>query len=151
MEKRISAVFDDGDCFACGPHNPHGLGLKFRIEPGSGVAVCETSISRRYNGWRGAAHGGIITTLLDETMVYACTSTGWLTVTGTIQVKFHLPVPVETMVSITGRVIENRGRSIAASAELKLKDKLLACATSVMIPIKHLKEPMELISDRLCN
>ncbi len=70
-----------------------GLRLKFSIEPDSGRAEARTVIAEHFNGWFGAVHGGIITTLLDETMVYACTSIGWMTVTGTIEVKFHRPVP----------------------------------------------------------
>ncbi|HOP26449.1 MAG TPA: PaaI family thioesterase [Candidatus Sabulitectum sp.] len=102
-----------------------------------------------FSGWRGAAHGGIITTLLDETMVYACTSTGWLTVTGTITVKFHRPVPTETPLEVTGTVLRNRGRSISAEGAIREGGVLLASAEGVFIPVKKLEDPLETIKDRL--
>lgn len=142
---------DDNSCFACGLNNPIGLKLKFRIQPGSGRAVCETVIGSQFNGWKGAAHGGIITTVLDETMVYACTSTGWHTVTGTIKVKFHKPVPTGVVVTVTGEVVENRGRSITARGTIELEGSLLASAEAVLIPVKKAENPMESISGRLVN
>ncbi len=142
-------LIDDGNCFACGTGNPVGLKLKFRIEPGSGIAVCEKVIADHFNGWKGAAHGGIITTLLDETMVYACTSTGIFTVTGSIQVKFHKPVPTGLSVTITGWIDENRGRSITTSGKIELNGTILASATAVLIPVKQVEHPMEAIRERL--
>lgn len=142
-------VVDDNSCFACGLDNPFGLKLKFSIQPGSGRAVCRTAIDHRYNGWKGAAHGGIITTLLDETMVYACTSTGWLTVTGTITVKFHRPVPTGVQITVTGEVVENRGRSVIAKGSIELDGSLLASAEAVLIPVRKEEDPMGSISGRL--
>lgn len=146
-----SILIDDNSCFACGLDNPIGLRLKFKITPDSGRAVCETSIDNRFNGWKGAAHGGIITTLLDETMVYACTSTGIYTVTGTITVKFHKPVPTGVVVTVTGEVAENRGRSLTAKGTIQLDGSLLASAEAVLIPVKKVDNPMEAISGRLVN
>lgn len=142
-------LVDDNSCFACGPDNPKGLKLKFKIEPGSGRALCRTVIPHHFNGWKGAAHGGIITTLLDETMVYACTSTGWFTVTGTITVKFHKPVPTGVLVTITGEVLENRGRSIITRGSIECENVLLASASAVLIPVKSEKAPLQKISERL--
>lgn len=142
-------LIDDGNCFACGCENPVGLKLKFRIEPGSGVAVCETSLADHFNGWKGAAHGGIITTLLDETMVYACTSTGVFTVTGSITVRFHKPVPTGALLKITGWVEENRKRSVSTAGKIELDGKMLASGTAVLIPVKQVECPMEAIRERL--
>ena len=51
-------------CFACGTENPIGLNLQFYSE---GSAVCtEISLNKVYEGWEGIAHGGIVSTLLDE-------------------------------------------------------------------------------------
>ena len=151
MADLSSIIIDDDSCFACGLTNPIGLKLKFRIQPGSGRAVCETVIDNHFNGWKGAAHGGIITTLLDETMVDACTSTGWHTVTLTITVKFHKPVPTGVSVTVTGEVVDNRGRSITARGTIELEGSLLASAEAVLIPVKKAENPMESISGRLVN
>lgn len=149
MKEFDEIILDDGNCFACGTGNPVGLRLKFRIEPNSGRAVSKTVIAEHFNGWFGAVHGGIITTLLDETMVYACTSIGWMTVTGTIEVKFHKPVPTEKPIVITGEVDENRGRSITARGRIEHNGEVLATARAVMIPIRNDENALSSIRDRL--
>lgn len=142
---------DDDNCFACGSENSIGLKLKFRLDPENGTAVSETVIADHFNGWKGAVHGGIITTLLDEIMVYACTSSGWFTVTGTIEVKFHKPVPTGELLKITGKIEENRGRSIRTSATLEVENAVLASAKAVLIPVKYCENSMDIISERLIN
>jgi len=140
---------DDDNCFACGSENPVGLKLKFKLDPDQGTAVSETVIADHFNGWKGAVHGGIITTMLDEIMVYACTSSGWFTVTGTIEVKFHNPVPTGELLVISGRIEENRGRSIRTSATIKFKGNVLASAKAVLIPVKYQESSMNRIAGRL--
>jgi len=144
-----SILVDDDNCFACGAGNPAGLKLKFRLNGSEGTAVAETVIADHFNGWKGVAHGGIITTLLDEIMVYACTSKGWFTVTGTIEVRFHKPVPTGALITVTGRVSENRGRSILAAGTIELNGKLLASATSTLIPIRYDENAAASIAERL--
>lgn len=151
MAVKDLALLDDDNCFACGSENPIGLKLKFRLDPENGTAVSETVIADHFNGWKGAVHGGIITTLLDEIMVYACTSSGWFTVTGNIEVRFHKPVPTGELLSITGRIEENRGRSICTSSTLEFNGKVLASAKAVLIPVKYDESSMDTISERLIN
>ncbi|MCK5786449.1 MAG: PaaI family thioesterase [Candidatus Sabulitectum sp.] len=151
MAVKDLTLLDDDNCFACGSGNPIGLKLKFRLDRENGTAVTETVIADHFNGWKGAVHGGIITTLLDEIMVYACTSSGWFTVTGTIEVKFHKPVPTEELLTVKGRIEENRGRSILTSATLELKGQVLASAKAVLIPVKFDENSMDSISERLID
>ena len=151
MTMKDSIVLDDDNCFACGIKNPIGLRLKFKLEPETGTAVTETVIADHFNGWKGAVHGGIITTLLDETMVYACTSSGWFTVTGTIEVKFHKPVPTGKKIVVTGRIIENRGRSISTLGTIELDGIILASAKAVLIPMRHEKNSLDIIAERLVH
>jgi uncharacterized protein (TIGR00369 family) len=149
MTGKNTELLDDNNCFACGTDNPIGLKLKFRLDPENGTAVSETVIAEHFNGWKGTVHGGITTTLLDEIMVYASSSTGWFTVTGSIEVRFHKPVPTEKLLTVTGRVEENRGRSILTSATIAFEGKVLASAKAVLIPIKHTENSLEVLSERL--
>lgn len=149
MAVKELTLLDDDNCFACGSENPVGLKLKFSLDPEKGTAVSSTVIADHFNGWKGAVHGGIITTLLDEIMVYACTSSGWFTVTGTIEVKFHKPVPTGELLVVTGRIEENRGRSIRTSATLEFHGNVLASAKAVLIPVKYEEGSMNRIAGRL--
>jgi hypothetical protein len=57
------------NCFACGTTNPIGLNLTFYRR---GEYVCsDIKLGRNYEGWENMAHGGIISTLLDEVMGWA--------------------------------------------------------------------------------
>lgn len=149
MAVKEITLLDDDNCFACGSENPVGLKLKFRLDPEKGTAVSRTVIADHFNGWKGAVHGGIVTTLLDEIMVYACTSSGWFTVTGTIEVKFHKPVPTGELLVVSGRIEENRGRSIRTSATLEFQGNVLASAKAVLIPVKYEEGSMKRIAGRL--
>src|SRR5215471_15613051 len=53
-------------CFACGARNPSGLHLIFRRE--GDEIVTEYTPEPVFQGFPGVAHGGIIATLLDETL-----------------------------------------------------------------------------------
>lgn len=147
MDKPV--VLDDDNCFACGSQNPIGLKLKFKLNEEDGTAVTQTTIADHFNGWKGAVHGGIITTLLDEIMVYAGTSSGWFTVTGSIEVKFHKPVPTGKLLTIKGKIEENRGRSILTSGTIELNNKVLASAKAKLIPMRYEENFRESISERL--
>ena len=54
-------------CFGCGSANLQGLKLEFLLAE-DGTVVCPASIPDRFEGHPGYLHGGIIATLLDETM-----------------------------------------------------------------------------------
>jgi uncharacterized protein (TIGR00369 family) len=149
MGGKKTELLDDNNCFACGTNNPIGLKLKFRLDPENGTAVSETVIAEHFNGWKGTVHGGITTALLDEIMVYASSSSGWFTVTGTIEVRFHKPVPTGKLLTVTGKVEENRGRSILASATIACEREVFASAKAVLIPIKFVENSMEVLSERL--
>ena len=103
-------IIDDGSCFACGHHNESGLKLQFDIDAVAMTASTTFTIPSSFSGWKNAAHGGIVSTILDEVMVYACGSVGWLVATGRLAVRFRKPVPVETPLLLTGQVVKHRGR-----------------------------------------
>ena len=53
-------------CFVCGPGNPNGLNVRFRIE--QGVCVGEFTPAADHVGYDKVTHGGIIFSLLDDVM-----------------------------------------------------------------------------------
>ena len=93
-ERRLKSPFDGKKekCFGCSPSNPHGLRLEF-VESGETV-VCRWRPDERFQSWDGVLHGGITTTILDETA-------GWAVMrrfqrsamTTRIDVRFLKPVP----------------------------------------------------------
>ena len=57
-------------CFVCGESNPLGLQLRFHAD---GDEVRTRFVPRpEHIGFKGVVHGGLLATLLDEIMVWAC-------------------------------------------------------------------------------
>ena len=54
------------ECFVCGPDNPIGLHLVFRLE--DGACVSEFTPGRDHVGYPGVVHGGMIYSALDDVM-----------------------------------------------------------------------------------
>lgn len=113
-------VVDDGHCFACGPHNATGLGLRF-APAGDGVQS-EIVIPQPFQGWRGIVHGGIVMTLLDEGMAHAAGAAGYRGVTAELTARFRAPVPIGAPLRVTGRVAWRRGRVFGLEASVLSED-----------------------------
>ncbi|UNS99424.1 PaaI family thioesterase [Streptomyces tubbatahanensis] len=102
-------------CFGCGAGQPHGLHLEARA--GEGVSVtAEFTVKPAHQGAPGLAHGGVLTSALDETLG----SLNWLmhviAVTGRLETDFLLPVPVDTVLHFDARVTAVHGRKIYCGA-----------------------------------
>jgi acyl-coenzyme A thioesterase PaaI-like protein len=113
-------ILEGHDCFACGTNNPIGLKLDFYRQ---GNSICsDVVLSRNHVGWQNMAHGGIISTLLDEvmswTVIYFKKA---FSVTRRMQVRYLRPVPVETVLTAKG-TISSEGKSRTCDAEAVLHD-----------------------------
>ena len=63
-----------GNCFGCSPRNLTGLKMTFEIAPGR--VTSKVALGSEFESFPGMIHGGIITTLLDETMAQAALRAG---------------------------------------------------------------------------
>jgi len=93
-------------CFACGPKNERGLQLSFT--PDQKGVQAETVLEDIYQGYPGIAHGGIVTTLLDEAMAHVLMQKGYYAVTARLEVRFRRPVPLREKICIRGLMEEER-------------------------------------------
>lgn len=111
-KKRIDLPQLDGfHCFACGSNNPIGLHMSFYLE---GDSVCsEIVLNENHAGWDSVAHGGIVTTLLDEVMSWTVLALKRrFVVTRTIEVKFLRPVRLHVPLVAKGKIasVSSEGR-----------------------------------------
>jgi uncharacterized protein (TIGR00369 family) len=128
-------VENDRHCFCCGADNEHGLHLAVAY-PEKGLAEAALLIDARYAGWKGITHGGLLSTVLDELMAHACTSTGVKAVTAELTTRFLKAVPVGSRVRITGAVTGERGRVIITEGKLFDEEGTLAAeATARFIKV----------------
>ncbi len=123
---------DYGRCFACGKANPHGLKLPV-VEKADGVEL-DYVVPEEFAGWQGIVHGGIVATILDELLAYACNRPNRAMLTAEMTVRYRRPVMTGQPVHGTARVTENRGRLMLAEASLiDQAGRLLAEATGKLM------------------
>jgi acyl-coenzyme A thioesterase PaaI-like protein len=95
-------------CFVCGPGNPIGLKLTFRIE--DEVCRSEFTPSHDHCGWTDTTHGGIIFAVLDDVMANWLFLKGIAAVTARCELRYRAPLPTGIEVKLEGRLIKRRGR-----------------------------------------
>jgi uncharacterized protein (TIGR00369 family) len=93
-------------------------------------------------GFPGAAHGGVLCTILDEVMAWAAIeSTGRFYVTGEINVRFLAPaVPGDEIVA-RGEIAEDKRRYLVCRGEILAADgRQLAKAEGKFFPVSADKQ-----------
>lgn len=129
---------DDHCCFACGRDNPDGLRIEFEY-PSAGTCRAVFTPPKKYQGWQGILHGGIVSTLLDEALAHAVGGAergggGSGAVTAELCVRFREPVPIGAAVVLEGRVVSDKGRVVICESSLADQlGRLLASATGKLV------------------
>ncbi|MFE9427284.1 PaaI family thioesterase [Kitasatospora sp. NPDC006697] len=128
-------------CFGCGPQQTGGLQMDIRA--GEGVEVhAEFTVKESHQGGPGLAHGGILTTAMDETLG----SLNWMlhtaSVTGRLETDFLQPVPVDSVLHIHAEVIGLQGRKIYCAGEGRIGGPdgpvaIRASALFVQVKLEH--------------
>ncbi len=124
-------------CFVCGVENPAGLHIRFFNTENGEVRATYTP-PEHFVGYPGILHGGIIATILDETMGRAAMveDPNRFMFTGKIEIKYVKPVPIGEQITVTARLTKDRGRVAHASGELKLADgSVAATATCTLVEV----------------
>ena len=60
---------DNHNCFACSSKNPHGLHMEFFVK--DNAVYSRVEVPEHLCSWSNTVHGGILSTILDETMGWA--------------------------------------------------------------------------------
>lgn len=107
-------------CFACGSRNESGLKLVFRRD-GNRI-VADFHPAERYQGFPGVLHGGVLATLLDETMGRTgALRREWL-MTGKLDIRYRRPAPIDQPLRIWGEIARERNGAIDAIGAVELMD-----------------------------
>ena len=108
--------FAPHNCFACGTLNSGGLGIVLHVEPGRSWA--DLALDRRFEGWDGIIHGGILCTILDEVMAWALVGEDNWGVTARMAVDFRRPVAVGAAIRAEGWITRSRRRIVDTSGRI---------------------------------
>jgi len=131
-------------CFVCGLKNPFGLKASF-YELENGDLLGLFTPGEEHQGYPGRLHGGIASTILDETIGRAIMIEQdeiW-GVTIDIHVRYRKPVPLDKEIRVVGRITRNTHRAFEGTGEILLEDG----QTAVEAKGKYFKMPYDEISE----
>jgi len=125
--------FSPHNCFACGQLNAGGLHLQIHVDEHR--AWTDLTLSDRFEGWPGIAHGGVVSTILDEVMAWSLVIADHLGVTARMDVAFKRPVPIGRPVHAEGWIVEQRRRRFEVASRIQDTEtgEILAEATAVYL------------------
>jgi acyl-coenzyme A thioesterase PaaI-like protein len=104
------------NCFGCGTLNAGGLGLALHVEPGR--AWADLAPDRRFEGWEGVIHGGILCTILDEVMAWALVGEDNWGVTARMAMEFRRPIQVGVPIHAEGWITRARRRIVDTAGHI---------------------------------
>jgi uncharacterized protein (TIGR00369 family) len=124
-------------CFGCGVANPVGMHLDFLLAENSSV-VCLATVADTFEGPPGYVHGGIIATLLDETMSKSIRAHGVVAMTRKMEIDYLRPVPSGAPIRMEGRVVRSEGRKHWTEAKiLNPEGTVLAEGNGLFIEVRR--------------
>lgn len=130
-------------CFVCGVNNTSGLQASF-YETDDGCLVGLFTPQSEHQSYPGRLHGGLASTILDETIGRAIMIGGgevW-GVTLELTVKYCKPVPLDVELKVVGRITEESSRFFSGSGEIILPDTSIA----VTAQGRYMKVPLTKIA-----
>ena len=125
-------------CFVCGEKNPLGLNMRFHEEEGNIVHATFTP-RPEHAGFQNVTHGGVLATILDEIMVWACAvATKRFAYCAEMTTRFHQPARPGEELKVASELTSNRRDRIfeAKAAILNTEQQLVAEGTGKYLPIK---------------
>ena len=145
-----TAAFDprayDQVCFACGDRNPHGLRMRFQLDPDAppqdATVLCRYHPREADQGFPGVLHGGILVTLMDESMAWAMwAKSEALGVTAKMDVRYRRPAPAGVHLLVRARVLTDRGRRLEVESTVSTEDgSRIAEATALFLRLPEAEE-----------
>ncbi len=121
-------------CFVCGLESPVGLKLRF-TDNGLDEVRATYTVREKYQGYPGVVHGGVVAAMLDETggRTVMTTNPDRFFMTAKMEIKYRRPVPTETVLTLVGKMVKDRGRLAQAHAEIRLPDGSVCAEADLML------------------
>jgi uncharacterized protein (TIGR00369 family) len=123
-------------CFVCGSRNANGLNLRFHTD--GRIVRAHFTARAEYNGFVNVIHGGILATVLDEVMVWACSvPSKRFFYCAEMSVRYRTPATPGDEIIAEGELMEvKRERLFMASGKLTRSDgTVIATSTGKYVPV----------------
>jgi acyl-coenzyme A thioesterase PaaI-like protein len=134
-------------CMGCGPDNPAGLGM--RMERDGDHVRGSVEPDHRHQGAPGYAHGGAVTTILDDAFGMLLFVLRRPAVTARIEVDFRRPAYLGRPFEVEAWVDRTEGRKLWMAAALRDAGELIAEARSLFLAVdpEHFARGVEASAD----
>ncbi|HEY7983982.1 MAG TPA: PaaI family thioesterase [Ktedonobacterales bacterium] len=123
-------------CYVCGARNSAGFKLSYRRQ---GEAIVTTfTPDARFQGFPGYVHGGVLATVLDETLERVSLIAGRWMMTGRLEVRYRRAAAIGRPLVVAGRLVAARGRAVVAEATARADDatgEVVAEARATFLPL----------------
>ena len=99
---------DANHCFVCGPGNPIGLKLDFRLK--DNICHGEFTPGEDHCGYDNVTHGGIVFSALDDVMANWLFLKGFKAFTAKCDIRYRDALPIGTKVRLEGHCMKQKAR-----------------------------------------
>ena len=127
-------TYEGRRCFVCGPDNPIGLGLVFRLD--EDICRAEFTPGEDHCGWDGVTHGGILFSVLDDVMANWIYLNGMKGYTARCDMRFRQPLPVGCTVDLEGICLKRKRTLVVLEGRMRRRDTgetVAECEASFML------------------
>src|SRR5204863_4030536 len=121
------------NCLGCGDENPAGLGMRMRRD-GDRV-VGDVTLDRRHEGAPGYAHGGAVTTALDDAIGMLLFVLRRPAVTARLEIDFRRPAFLERPFEVEAWAESIDGRKLHLLAEMPDDVELIVSARALFLEV----------------
>jgi acyl-coenzyme A thioesterase PaaI-like protein len=137
IEEDVTAAEGFGhqpNCMGCGPDNPAGLGMRFRVD---GDRIQGTMrLDRRHEGRPGIAHGGALAAALDDLLGAMLTVVDrQLSVTARLVVDFRALARLHRDLDLLGWCERIDGRKVHLRGEIRDGETVIAEGRALFVEI----------------
>ncbi len=115
------------NCVVCGPPSECGFGLEFAVSQDGGVRAT-FGCDKRFEGYAGILHGGVVSCLLDGAMTNCMFAQGHERVTAELKVRFLHPVLIGEPATLRAWIACSRSRLHIVNAEIVQTGQVKATA-----------------------
>ena len=137
--------YNSKDCFVCGLRNGSGLNASF-YETDKGELIAVFVPRAEHQGYPGRLHGGVASTILDETIgraVMVGKEKEIWALTVELSLTYKKPIPLGVELKVVARVTEENSRFFHGTGEILLPGG----ETAVRARGKYMKAPLGKIAD----
>jgi acyl-coenzyme A thioesterase PaaI-like protein len=130
-------------CFGCGPHNPHGLRLRFELD--GELVRTRVTLGPGYDGPPGILHGGLQAMIADEIAGWTLVGLkGRIGLTTSMQVRYIQSLRLGVEIVGEGR-ITSEGDGVATVSVVLSQDQRKGCMVRVSFAMPDVAKMTEVL------